>query len=208
MTGRFLLLVNTPNERPAFLADLRRHRFDVVQQYELDRLDLDRFSGIVLTMHSDQVHLSENAAKLDAYLDGGGSVIFNGHVVQPFLPELTPFRPLADQTRKTLRINREAEHPLFGCVTSDDLSFQRGVMGFYGRGTNPPPAGAVVLNSAGPERAAVDWLLTRPTGGRLFVHTGDDLFSFLSRAGSERLSALQQFFDWFVETDHAAPRRH
>lgn len=207
-SGRFLFLVNTPNPRPGWMSGLKRHRFDVVQQHELDRIDLDPFAALVLTIHSDQIHLAENAAKLDTYLDGGGAIVFNGHAITPFLPEVTTFEPVVVNGRESVRIHREADHALFRGVSSDDLSYQRGVMGFYGRGFNPPPPGAEIMNTIGPERRPVDWLVTRPSGGRLFVHAGNDLFSFLDRAGGGDGQALQNFFDWFVETDHAAPRRN
>lgn len=197
--GRFLFLVNTPNPRPSYLDRLDGHRFDFVQQYELDRLDLAPFDGLVLTMHSDQIHLAENRARLGAYLDAGGAVIFNGHVVHPFLPELSIYRPVASCGRESYRIHRLADHRLFDGLGSDDLSFQCGVMGFYGRGWNPAPPDAVRLNGVGPDREPVDWLLERPSGGRLFVHAGNDMFSFLDRVAPQGRPALQSFFDWFVK---------
>ena len=206
--GRFLFLMNTPSRPPGFLSALRDHRFDVAQQYALDRAELPRYDAVLLTMHSDQRHLAEQSNRLDAYLNSGGAIIFNGHVAHPFLPELTPYVPAGQRGLESLRIHREAEHPLFAGLTDDHLTFQRGVAGFYSRGTNPPPARALVLNSLGPERWPVDWLLERPGGGQLLVHAGNDLFSFLVSADPDGLSNVRRFFDYFSGGADADARRH
>jgi hypothetical protein len=197
MAGRFLYLKNTPSDPPSFTDGLGDMRFDVAQQYVLEQSDLAAYDALVLTMHSDQRHLMENSDRLGRYLNNGGAIVFNGHVAQSFLPVLSPFRPVTGTGIESLRIHREADHPLFQDVTSDHLSFQRGVAGFYGRGTNPPPPGALVLNSVGPDREPVDWLVERPGGGRLLVHAGNDLFVFLARAEPDGLSYLKRFFAYF-----------
>ena len=50
------------------------------------------------------------------------------------------------------------------------------------KGGTPPP-GATVIHTVGRERLPVDWLLHRPSGGRLFVHSGNTIVPFLRRAG-------------------------
>ncbi|MEM8950906.1 MAG: hypothetical protein AAGC99_16405 [Pseudomonadota bacterium] len=195
--GQFFWLVNTPNKAPDFVHQLTQHRFVVAQQYMLEDQDLSRFDGIVLTMHSDQRHLAANQSLLIAFLEHGGSIVFNGHVARPFLPMLKTFRPVEQRGLESLRMHIETDHPLTRGLTTDDLTFQRSVAGFYGRGTNPPPDDATVLTSVGSGRAPVDWLA--PIGqGILFVHTGNDLFSFLRRADPVELGKLRQFFDFFV----------
>ncbi|MEM7045139.1 MAG: hypothetical protein AAF543_20210 [Pseudomonadota bacterium] len=173
------------------------HDFVVAQQYILEDQDLDRLDGIVLTMHSDQRHLAANQSLLMAFLEHGGSIIFNGHVAWPFLTMLKPFQSVEQQGLESLRIHIEADHPLTRGLTTDDLTFQRSVAGFYGRGTNPPPDDAIVLTSVGSSRAPVDWVVQRGQG-QLFVHTGNDLFPFLYRADPADLGRLRQFFDFFT----------
>lgn len=200
MTGTFLYLDNTGSGLPKMLSKLQNHKMHKVPQYEADSLDWSGYTGLILTMHSDQHHLMALSDKFNDYLDQGGNVFFNGHVVQPFLPELTPFYPLEKRSKEELVIHREIEHPAFAGIDSDFLTFRKGVAGFYGRGTNPPPPGAVVINSVGFSHAAVDWVSTRASGGSLFVHSGNDLWTFFMVGAPEGLPFVQQFFDWFTET--------
>jgi len=208
MKGRFLYLENTPFDPPKFLADLPEYRFDIAQQYALGRADLFDYDAVILTMHADQRHLVEKGERLGAYLDGGGAIIFNGHVARPFLPELRPYVPVEQRGLESLRVHRMADHPLFDEVTGDHLSFQRGVAGFYSRGSNPPPPDALVLNGVGPDRAPADWLLERPGGGKLLVHAGNDLFVFLVRADPDGLTHIRRFFDYFAGGRNADAGRH
>jgi hypothetical protein len=195
--ARFLWLMNTPDKPPEFLDSLAPHQFEIAQQHEMEHIDLADFAGIVLTMHSDQRHLTTQDERLERYVADGGAVIFNGHVVHPFLAALKPFQPIVQKGLESLRIHLETPHPLTAGLTSDDLTFQRSVAGFYSRGGNPPPEAATVLTSIGPNRVAVDWLLKRGAGC-LFVHAGNDLFSFLKQAEPEDLTVLHNFFNFFA----------
>lgn len=195
--GRFLWLMNTPGNPPDFVHDMAPLRFDVAQQYDLDRADLSAYDGIMLGMHSDQRHLRTLSDRLSGYMETGGAIIFNGHVAHPFLPGLTPFQPVDQKGLESLRIHILSDHPLTHGLTSDHLTFQRSVAGFYGRGTNPPPAGATVLTGVGPDQAPVDWIERRGKGW-LYVHTGNDLFAHYRRAEPTGLTALRQFFTFFA----------
>lgn len=195
--GRFLWLMNTPGAPPDFVHALAPHRFDVAQQYEMERADLAAYDGIVTGMHSDQRHLAGQGDRLQRYIEAGGALIFSGHVAHPFLPGLTPFRPVAQKGLESLRIHLETPHPLTEGLTSDDLTFQRSVAGFYGRGANPPPPDATILTSIGFDHVPVDWLQRRGKGW-LYVHCGNDLWSFYRRADPQGLSALHRVFDFFT----------
>lgn len=197
--GRFLFMKNTAGGLPAFFPKLDHHRFDIVQQYDTERLDWSCYDAVILTTHSDQHHLMEMRDKLEHYLALGGTVHFNGHVAQCFLPELTPFQPLPTRGRNDLIIHREKDHPAFAGIDSQMLSFRKGVSGFYGRGMNPPPAGLVdVINSVGKDRWPLDWIVTRPSGGRIFVHAGNDIWGFLMIEAPQNLPLVQQYFDWLA----------
>ncbi|POF28046.1 hypothetical protein [Roseibium marinum] len=194
--GRFLWLLNTPDGAPKFVSKIGGYTFDIDQQSAFGSRDLSVYDGIVLTMHSDQKHLQSVSSRLETFLEGGGSIVFNGHIAHPFLPGISPFRPIAQEGLESLRIHIEEGHSVFEGLTTDDLTFQRGVAGFYSRGTNPPPEGAEVLTTLGVDRVPVDWI-AHIGKGRLFVHTGNDLFSFLHRADPEGLSVLHRFFSHF-----------
>lgn len=172
-------------------------RVEEVEQYRLDRLDLARYRAVLVSTHHDQRHLQARGAQLEAYLAGGGTLVFNGHVVRPFLRGLAPFVPSKGPGVEALRVRRLAEHPVFDGVTAEDLTFRRGVAGFYGRGCNPPPPGARPLNGVGPEALPLDWELAWPGGGRLLMHAGNDLWMYEEDASSAaRLGP--QLFDWLT----------
>jgi len=194
--ARFLWLMNTAGGPPPFLGELSEHRFDAIPQYDLARADLAAYAAIVAGMHTDQRHLCEESARLKGYIEDGGALVFSGHVAHPFLPWLRPFRPAPQKGLESLRIHLEAAHPLTEGLNSDHLTFQRGVAGFYGRGSNPPPEDALVLTSVGDERMPVDWLAKRGKG-RLLVHCGNDLFAHWRRAEPASNRFLHQFFGFF-----------
>lgn len=202
---RCLYLQNTIGPPPGFI-DRLEVPVDVVRQHDLRPDDLASYAALVVPMHADQRHLQRLQWALDGYLDGGGTMLVNGHVAWPFLDALRPFVPVRVRNLEGLTIHRESLHPIFADVPVDALTFRRGVAGFYGRGSNPPPEGATVLHSVGPDRFPLDWMWERPRGGRLFVHAGNDLFDFLVRPEPIGAAPLRRLFDWLLETTDEAHR--
>ena len=200
MPGRFLYLQNASGPGPVLLKTLKDHQVDIVQQYESERIDWAPYQVVMVSMFSDQVHLCEISDKIRAYLDQGGTLIINGHVARPFLPELCRYEPMEKRGLAELVIHRETAHPAFGDMSTARMYKRRGVAGFYGRGSNPPPDGAQVLHSVGPDHLPVDWIYERPEGGRIFVHSGVELWMFLVGDMGEPPNYLQGFFDWFART--------
>lgn len=168
-----------------------------VGQYELDRLDLRRYRALLISGHHDQRHLQDRTAQLRRFLEDGGTLVFNGHVVRPFLPGLRPFVPVSVPGVEGLRVRRVAPHPVFEGVAEDDLTFRRGVAGFYGRGANPPPAGARVLNTVGAEALPLDWELDFEGGGRLLMHAGNELWGY-AQDPTTAARMTPQLFDWIM----------
>ncbi len=70
-----------------------------------------------------------------------------------------------------------APHPIFAGIEPDDLTFRRGVAGFFARGHHPPPPGAEVLVRLGGGEPAtyVDRVSTR---GTIVVHATGDLLAY------------------------------
>lgn len=132
-------------------------------------------SGVITTMHLDQIRAETWAADLDALLDRGGHIFINGHVARPFVGGLRPF-VLSGRGQADLEQTVLADHPVFAGVERAQFQRRRGVAGFYGRGHNPMPAGATALTGVGRERAPLDWVWERPGGGAVFSHAGNDLW--------------------------------
>lgn len=204
MAGKFLYVQNAYGGPPPALTKVSGHAIHFYQQYDTERLDWTGYDAVLISMSADQVHLGEIRPKLEAYLDGGGTLLINGHIARPFLPELSRYEPMEKRGLKELVIHRENEHPLFAGVPADSLTLRKGVAGFYGRGTNPPPDGALVIHSVGPDHVAVDWLYERPKGGRIFVHSGVELWAVLMLEGPQGLPVIQGFFDWLSQTSKVA----
>lgn len=146
----------------------------------------DGAGTLIVPMHADQRLLARHAEWLGRFFAAGGTMVFNGLLAHPFHPALRRFRPIDRPRLEDLRVAIAADHPLYAGVEAADLTFRRGVAGFYGRGENPPPPGARILATLGPEAVPVDWLWHPPEGGRLLMHAGNDLWM---QAGDDTTAA-------------------
>ncbi len=188
----------TPDDAPLpdRLTGVRR-----LAQDELSGPDALRDVGAVLIpMHADQRHLATVQPVLERFLATGGTVVVCGQIAHPFLRDLRPFVPLAPMSRAELAVRIETDHPIWAGIEPRDLTFRRGVAGFYGRGENPPPPGASILTTVGRGRMALDWLSERLEGGRLLVHGGNDLWSFADD-DSTAARLAPQLLAWLQERD-------
>lgn len=177
-------------------------RVDAIAMQELGRADLGRYRGLLIGLHADQLLLQARRAQLEGFLAGGGTIVFCGHVAHPFLDELRQFEPMPGYRLDDLRVRLERPHPVWSGVDAEHLTFRRGVAGFYGRGHNPPPPGATVINTLGPQRRPVDFVCRPAAGGRLLVHAGADLWGYLE-ADSTASRMGPQLLDW-IAADAAA----
>lgn len=183
---KLLYLNNTVNAAPKALTELRCITVEDVPQYDASFVGADI---VYVPMHADQRDLAERT-DIAWFIETGGTLVVNGHVAHPFHPALSQFVPSRGGGLAALEVHRAASHPLFDGVPLETLNFTKGVAGFYARGGNPAPPDATVIHTVGPDRLPVDWLLTHPSGGLLFVHSGNDIIAFLHRAG-----ALEHFFE-------------
>lgn len=200
----YLSSTRAPPAAAAALAAAGRLR--VVPQHAMDEFDLARVPGLFVGMHADQVHLERRRAALEAVLDGGGAVVWSGHVAREAVGGLARFVPLPAPRLADLRVRPLVPHPVFRGFDPEELTFRRGVAGFYGRGHNPMPEGAVAINGLGPAGAPVDWEWRRPGGGRMLMHAGNDLWSLFDEA---ELNArmLGRLMDWILGHGIPGPGR-
>ncbi|MDP2699369.1 hypothetical protein [Thalassospira sp.] len=166
-----------------------------IDHYDLVDTDLAPYAALMLPAHLDQRFFGTMTGKVEDFLDGGGTLVFNGHVAWPMLPEFNTFVPLERSSLENLTIHRLCDHPVFDGVDPDHLTFRRGVAGFYARGCNPPPQGAIALHGVGPDHLPCDWVYDRPKGGRILMHAGNDLWMY---AGSTDTTAriVPQLCNW------------
>jgi hypothetical protein len=183
---------NDMTRRPEFGA-----RIATVPLYDLDRAPLERFRTLMVPMHVDQRFLATRRERLDAFVASGGTVLIGGHVAYPFLAGTAPFVPLTDYRLEDLVVAPAVPHPIWDGIDFQDLTFRRGVAGFYAGGHHPPPPGATVINTIGPARLPVD-ILWRHGGGRVLLHGGNDLWTY-SGTGTSADRLLPQLFRWLAE---------
>jgi hypothetical protein len=183
------------HELPAFTALLEARGMESRSLRDLRDADFMGRRAILIEAHIDQRALLAHRAALRAHLDAGGTLVFNGHLVYPVFDDLEPYRVAAGRGIKHLIVERVHAHPVFEGVSCDDLSFRRGVAGFYGRGANPAPPGAKVLHRLREDGSPLDWVWQRPAGGQIFMHGGNNCWMYINDASSAARIA-PQMLDW------------
>lgn len=201
MTPRPLSIASLgPDRMPATLVNHAKAQAQAVPLTELSAYSADQFDVLAVTSHVDQRGLQRQAYWLTQFLDIGGILLWNGPVAHSPLADLQSFVPQPKRNLAGLTVQRLAEHPLMAHINAEDLTFRRGVAGFWGRGHNPAPAGALLLNGLGeqPQQAPVDWLWQRPLGGWILMHAGNDWLSF-AQAGTPAEQLVDNLIDWALE---------
>jgi len=162
---------------PRMEAAAERGEVVIIEQQDLTPEILLAHRGLITGQQLDQDALLNLKPALEAFLDQGGRWFFNGHVVRPLLDGLKQYRPIDKPRRPDFDLTAVNSHPLYEGIELKMLEANKGVAGFYGRGCNPLPEGAVAINGLGEAQVPVDWVWARPRGGRFFSHSGNDLGS-------------------------------
>jgi hypothetical protein len=172
---------------------LVRERMAVADVYQLHGLDLSPYSALHVSGMVDQEFLWRQRDVVARFLADGKVVAFCGHLLHPWLPGCGTFVPAPVTSYGDYAVHIVADHPVFEGVDPRDLTFRRGVAGFFARGHHPPPPGAEVLATlAGGQ--PITWIDRTSTDGTIFVHAGSDLVGFADDATAARLGP--QFVDW------------
>jgi len=190
MTGRVASLdmdIRSPETRPP--------RTDRLDLYALADTDLTAYAALIVPAMADQEHLARHRDVIRNYLDAGGVVVFGGHLHRDWLPGAARFVPLDPPSLQGYRVAEVAEHPVFAGIGPDDLTFRRGVAGFFARGHHPVPEGAEVLvRLAGGEPATyVDRV---STAGTILAQTSCDLLGYAGQQDSAAARIPDQLLDW------------
>ncbi|MGH3934602.1 MAG: hypothetical protein ACRDS1_06445 [Pseudonocardiaceae bacterium] len=156
-------------------------RIERVDCYALGSTDLTRYHALIITPNVDQEYLTRTRHVIRSYLDGGAVLIFGGHLRGDWLPGASAFVPLANRSLATYRVTEVADHPIFLGKGPDELTFRRGVAGFFARGHHPIPAGAEVLTrlSGGEPATYLDRVSTE---GTIVVQATSDLLGYSGEA--------------------------
>jgi hypothetical protein len=166
--------------------------------YDLSGLDLEPYAALLVAGMVDQEYLMTCRDTVARFLGRGRVVVFCGHLFRPWLPGCPPFVPAAIATVGDYAVHVEEAPleriPVFASVDPDDLTYRRGVAGFFARGHHDPPPGATVLaRLAGGQ--PITWVDEQATPGAVLVHAGADLLGY----GADDSSASRvgpQLVDW------------
>ena len=199
-----LFVLSLPGQADAFRRSPEAaERLDTIHQYDLEAASWEPYGGLIFTMYADQHLLGRLRPRLRAFLAGGGRIFFNGHVMEPFLEELEPFRPMERPTMDDFRVERMADHSLYDGIDPALLNRRKGVAGFFGRGANPAPEGAQVVMAFRNGTFPVDWEYRPQGGGALYVHSGNDLWACMEKEEENRRFFFRTL-TWLEGGDHAA----
>jgi len=168
---------------------------DRLDLYMVGEADLTCYAALIVPAMADQEHLARHRDVVRDYLDAGGVVVFGGHLHRNWLPGVASFVPLDPPSLRGYRVADIADHPVFDGVEADDLTFRRGVAGFFARGHHPVPESAEVLvRLAGGEPATyVDRVSTR---GTILVQASCDLLGYAGSVGGTAQRIPEQLLPW------------
>lgn len=169
--------------------------------YGLQALDLNKFGALLVSMHVDQRFLASRAEQIAGFLQDGGTVIANGHLAYPFLPGMKGVHALQNYGLKDLAVRRLMDHAIWAGVSENDLTFRRGVAGFYGRAWHEPPEGATVIHALGIPDRPLDFIY-RVGRGRVLFHGGNDLWQYGGSDSAGRI--VPQLLHWMFSGESAA----
>lgn len=167
---------------------------EVIDLYELPSVDLGRYSALLITDMVDQEFLLSQRHLTEAFLAGGGAIVFCGHLLRDWLPGCGRFVPAPISSMGDYAVHFVEPHPVFAGVDADDLTFRRGVSGFFARGHHPPPPGAQVLAALAGGQPTT-WIDRATTPGTVFAHAGNSLLFYSDIESTAGLLA-PQLLDW------------
>lgn len=174
-------------DRNRALAEMAVEPIDI---YDLPRVDLGRFNGLILSGRVDQEFLYRQRASIRAFLDTGKALIFSGQLFRPWVPGGDAFVPKASVSENGDTAPSIGKHPIFEGVREEDL----GRSFVYSHGHHPPPEGAeaLVTLSSGEPAMYVD---RASTGGTILLHGGHNLLGY-SGTGPTARRVVPQLLDW------------
>ncbi|WP_010651316.1 hypothetical protein [Oceanobacillus massiliensis] len=189
------------NRTDPFIQD----NFELIDQYRLAETDLSLFKCIVIHDFIDQEYLYTYRSIITDFLAEGKIIIFTGQLFKAWLPGCSSFTPRDIQSYKDYQVLIAKDHPIFAGVHPDDMTFKKGIAGFFARGTHAPvPAHAEILLTFRDEMP-ITYIDRNTTNGTILCHSGRDLFAFRNQNKStDRI--IGQLLQWIHDEYEALQR--
>jgi hypothetical protein len=160
-----------------------QHTFSMLDIYDFPYANLEPYKALIIQGSIDQELLFQEKGKIRNFVDSGKVLVFGGHLFLPWLPGASSFIPKDISSHRDYEVNFYQPHPIFEGVDSNELSYRKGVAGFFARGHHPLPAGAEVLLTL-PDGEPTLYIDRISTEGTLFVSSGNALLGYQDPAES------------------------
>lgn len=173
--------------------------------YELPRLTLSEYAGMIISMSCDQVFVEKHSETLTHWVEDGGRLLINGHLLRRIVQPQPISRKLDFRGAADIWLSPVSPHPIWEGINRDDVVLRTGVpgqhsleelknigvAGFYGRAYLADlPDNTTVITGLGPFALPVD--VSYPIGaGEVIIHHGNDLESFTTEGTSAAHFDLQ-----------------
>ena len=159
--------------------------FTFIDTYDLPNIDLKPYKCLVIQGLIDQKFLFKHKDIIREFLDDKKILVFSGNLYLDWLPGGSSFIPKTIQNYKDYEVSVDHYHPIFAGVEEDDMTYNKGVSGFFARGHHPIPEGAEVLLTL-PGGEPITYIDRNSTKGTILVHVGNDLFGSMNARGTKK----------------------
>jgi hypothetical protein len=189
-----LRLDDQTSAAPAHEDPALREGMEVVDVYDLPSVDLQPYAAVMVGGMVDQEFLWRHRDVLASFLARERVVVFSGQLLRGWLPGCGTFVPARITSMRDYAVQFVEPDPVFAGVDAHDLTFRRGVAGFFARGHHPPPPGAKVLAALAGGQPTT-WIDRATTAGTVFVHAGNDLLGY-AEVDSTAARLAPQLLEW------------
>lgn len=170
----------------------------IIDQYDFAHENLEKVDVIIIPNFIDQEFFYNQREKIAAFLEEKKIVVYCGHLFREWLPGCGPFMPQLIRNYKDYEVFPTANSAIFKGVTTEDMTFKKGVAGFFARGFHYAPDNAEILLTFANGRP-VTYVDRSTTKGTILVHAGRDLLGYADENKSTDL-IRPQFLAW-LETE-------
>ncbi|MFD1136582.1 phosphate starvation-inducible protein PhoH [Paenibacillus urinalis] len=178
-------------------------RVMVLDQYDLEDYDLPQkgHKFLIIDEFIDQELMLRHKGKIKSFLDQGNILLFCGHLFRHWIPGASMFVPKTIHNHLDYTVT-VLPHPIFEGVLSDDITYNKGVAGFFARGHHPLPEGAEVLLTL-PEGEPITYIDRNSSQGTIIVHAGRNLFRY-RHMGHSSAGRIGEQLERFIYEEHEA----
>jgi hypothetical protein len=171
-----------------------QHSFTMLDVYDFPQANLEPYIALIIQGSIDQELLLKEKERIRRFVDSGKVLVFGGHLFLPWLPGAASFIPKEIRNHRDYEVIIKEAHPIFEGVNTNELSYRRGVAGFFARGHHPLPAGAEVLLTL-PDGEPTLYIDRVSTDGTLFVSSGNALLGYQNPQESTG-QITKRFIEW------------